>query len=296
MTPAAQEPRPVPRTIWPAFVAYGIFWAANGVVGMITAVVFFAKRFVSGAALPVPAEKLGDTTGLFGAMMESFAQPWVILVSIVGSVLIHTIIALKAAKLTRLPSGQVLRLNRANLRALYLVPALLAILCIGGVFEQVVALADLERISLLPVMGRAVGRAGGLTLVGLVIFFTLAGVAEELFYRGYIQTRLRRRLRPWTAILITAALFGIAHTDPLHTPFAFAAGLYFGWITERSGSIAPAMAVHCVNNLLAVVLPRVLPSGWEARVPWTLLAVYAVVGAASVVLLGRLHRPRAVGP
>jgi membrane protease YdiL (CAAX protease family) len=85
-------------------------------------------------------------------------------------------------------------------------------------------------------------------------------MVEELFFRGYLQTRLVARWGRWTGIALTALAFGLVHMDWVHSTFAFLLGLWLGWMTERAGSIRPAMLVHGANNLLAMVWERWLPS------------------------------------
>ena len=50
---------------------------------------------------------------------------------------------------------------------------------------------------------------------GVVFTFALIAVPEELFFRGWMQNLLERRLGRHTALLVTAVLFGLA---PLPIP------------------------------------------------------------------------------
>jgi membrane protease YdiL (CAAX protease family) len=72
----------------------------------------------------------------------------------------------------------------------------------------------------------------------------LAGVFEELLFRGPIQTALMRKNRPWVAITITAVIFAAAHLDLHGLALRAALGVFLGWIVWRSGSIFPAMLLH----------------------------------------------------
>jgi hypothetical protein len=103
----------------------------------------------------------------------------------------------------------------------------------------------------------------GMSGVMLALLLAVAGLAapaaEELFFRGFMQTRLRARLHPWPAIGVTALAFGLMHLDPVHGAFALAVGLYLGWLTELAGSIRPAIAAHAANNLLSLVQTWLLP-------------------------------------
>ena len=132
---------------------------------------------------------------------------------------------------------------------------ILGMLGLGQALDSLMAITGLGRRGSMETIRAALASASGpgLFLAVLVIGFA-AGVAEEVFFRGYVQSQLRARWRPATAILATSACFGLFHADWIHTPLAFAIGLYLGFITELSGSALPAIACHVVNNSIVTVL------------------------------------------
>ncbi|MEL6809609.1 MAG: type II CAAX endopeptidase family protein [Pseudomonadota bacterium] len=90
--------------------------------------------------------------------------------------------------------------------------------------------------------------------------------AEEVFFRGYIQQQLAARFRsPIIWMIVPATLFGLAHYLPdsagsnAWTIVAWAAlfGILMADLTARSGTLGPAIAVHFVNNLSAMVITSV---------------------------------------
>jgi membrane protease YdiL (CAAX protease family) len=87
-----------------------------------------------------------------------------------------------------------------------------------------------------------------------------APVGEELFFRGYMLTRLRRVWSPGPAILVSAVAFGIIHGEWVHGLLAAGIGVYLGLVTERSGSVVPAVICHAVNNTASVLLSAWLGS------------------------------------
>lgn len=89
------------------------------------------------------------------------------------------------------------------------------------------------------------------TIVGIGL---LAGVCEELFYRGPIQTALLRKLSPWVAIAVGGILFGAIHMDLHGLPLRALLGMLLGWIVWRSGSIFPAMIAHGIYDSTTVAL------------------------------------------
>jgi membrane protease YdiL (CAAX protease family) len=72
----------------------------------------------------------------------------------------------------------------------------------------------------------------------------LAGVCEELFYRGPLQTALARRLPAALALLVGAFLFAAAHLDVQGLLFRTLLGVLLGWIVLRGGSLFPAIVLH----------------------------------------------------
>lgn len=96
---------------------------------------------------------------------------------------------------------------------------------------------------------------GALTLAGVI----LRAVGEEVFFRGFLQGLLRRRLAFWPANLAQGVLFLLPHLLLLLVdarmwpilPVQFLAGLTMGWLRERSGSIGPPSLVHALLNVVA---------------------------------------------
>lgn len=124
----------------------------------------------------------------------------------------------------------------------------------------------------------------------------LAPVAEELFFRGYLQTRFVRRFGAVAGIGLSAALFATLHADVLHMGFAFIAGLGLGWLVVRTGSVWPAVVGHVAVNLPSVLVARVVdaePAGGAAA---SLIVVSLLVVAVAGALLHRWTGARSLEP
>jgi membrane protease YdiL (CAAX protease family) len=91
------------------------------------------------------------------------------------------------------------------------------------------------------------------TLLALTIFPALA---EELVFRGVLARGLAARVGSVWAMLISAALFGLYHLNPPQMVSTFALGVVLAFLTLRSRSIVPALIVHVLNNMIAVLLSR----------------------------------------
>ena len=110
-------------------------------------------------------------------------------------------------------------------------------------------------------------------LVGAAVFVcVVAPVAEEFFFRGFIfgvlrQLRVKlgdRDLGPWIAAMITGILFGLAHAGSAPgkylIPLAFL-GFVLCLVRWRTGSLYPCMALHSLNNSLALGVDQL---NWSA--------------------------------
>ena len=97
-------------------------------------------------------------------------------------------------------------------------------------------------------------RAMSRNAFGILSITIMAPMVEELLFRGAIQGHLQRKgIRPLYAILISSAIFGIVHMNPIQIPFAFAIGSIFGWLYYRTGSLVPGIIGHFINNTIATI-------------------------------------------
>jgi membrane protease YdiL (CAAX protease family) len=83
----------------------------------------------------------------------------------------------------------------------------------------------------------------------------LAGVSEELLFRGVLFGWLTRHLPVWACTVATAALFAGGHGYfPVLLPLGLLFGLVAGWLRARTGSVLPTMVVHILTDALMFVL------------------------------------------
>lgn len=120
-------------------------------------------------------------------------------------------------------------------------------------------------------------------LLPAVSIVLMGPLAEELMFRGVIQTRLARAMPAWIAVVLQAVLFGVTHGTPIQMAYAFLIGLALGFLRSRTGSILPGFAAHAAFN--AMNDPLGLFSG--AGGGWYALAVMAAVSAAGCVCCRR---------
>lgn len=79
-------------------------------------------------------------------------------------------------------------------------------------------------------------------IAGFLFTFSFIAIPEELFFRGWLQNLLERRIGRWGALLLTSALFGMAHWNKRtrfinwrYVLMAAIAGVFYGraWRSER---------------------------------------------------------------
>jgi membrane protease YdiL (CAAX protease family) len=89
-------------------------------------------------------------------------------------------------------------------------------------------------------------------LAALTIFnaLVLAGIVEELFFRGILLPALHRWLGgTWPAVILSAGLFGMTHYPYADTIPALAVfGLVLGYLYARTRSLVMVVMVHAVFN------------------------------------------------
>ncbi|WP_158965194.1 CPBP family intramembrane glutamic endopeptidase [Chachezhania sediminis] len=85
---------------------------------------------------------------------------------------------------------------------------------------------------------------------------------EEVIFRGFLQQSLAARFnRPWVWMAVPSALFALGHYAPdemgdsavLYVLWSFTFGVLMADLTARAGTLGPAIAVHFVNNLVAIL-------------------------------------------
>jgi hypothetical protein len=91
-------------------------------------------------------------------------------------------------------------------------------------------------------------------LPDLALIALLAGVGEELFFRGWLQSVLTSKFEAWLGILIASALFGLAHyLSRTYAIYAGLTGLYLGVIYQISGNLYMVMVIHTLYDFIALM-------------------------------------------
>ena len=134
-------------------------------------------------------------------------------------------------------------------------------LIVGYFILQALPFAPLQRIDQL-VRELFQQHMSHLTLWQLSVIAILAGIGEELFFRGLIQLGLSAGLgvNVWLAILIASLIFGLAHAATLtYFLLAFVISIYFGFLFDYTGNLFVPIAIHALYDLFVFLYIRFTP-------------------------------------
>lgn len=129
---------------------------------------------------------------------------------------------------------------------------------------------------------------GGWTLLATI---GVAPIFEELIFRGRLISIFRQTCSPSGAILLSAALFAVAHGNFIVALNAFIAGVILGYFYFMRGSIFTPMILHICNNALAYAMMELSYQEMSAYELITSSKAFVVVYvvAAAITIVGLIH-------
>lgn len=123
------------------------------------------------------------------------------------------------------------------------------------------------------------GSDTGITLTVILSNMIIAPVVEELIFRGLILSRLKRAVPVVWAVVISSAIFGLAHGQIIWMAYAFVLGVVLSVVAIRTESVAAAILLHAVFNVFGTVIPTVCEDCSTA-----VMGAIAAVGAVAMVI------------
>jgi uncharacterized protein len=92
------------------------------------------------------------------------------------------------------------------------------------------------------------------TLYDFALISMVAGFAEELLFRGLIQSALTNWLGLAAGLVIASLLFGLAHIiTPTYAVLAALIGVYLGWLWIATGNLLAPIVAHALYDFVALV-------------------------------------------
>ena len=123
----------------------------------------------------------------------------------------------------------------------------------------------------------------------MLVFCVVAPICEEFLFRGFIFGALRNWRGPWIAAAITGVLFGALHAASAPAadlvPLA-ALGMLLCAVRQLTGSLYPAIALHALNNAIALGADE----SWGWQIPVTIVAAALAISLLIALALRATRR------
>jgi len=192
-------------------------------------------------------------------MQQVMSQPGALQLGVVVNCLIMLIAGVLGARYAADGApGLANRLGFVAAHPLSVVMVCVGTLGVGSALDSVVYFLGLREAGSLGMLHEALGALSGLELaVATVVLGVGPGLAEEVFFRGFMLRRLLASEGALVSVVASSIAFGLFHFDGVHTPTAAVLGLYLGLAVLYTGSLWPAVLAHTVNNSVATLLAGV---------------------------------------
>lgn len=126
------------------------------------------------------------------------------------------------------------------------------------------------------------------TVWGVLLYIistaVIPALTEEFALRGVVLQNLRKYGDSF-AVVISALLFAVMHGNFVQAPFAFIGGLALGWMAVKTGSLWVGIAIHFLNNLMAVLFDVFKPALGEELYTLVNYGVFFLLLCAGILSL-----------
>ncbi|MBR5248947.1 MAG: HAD hydrolase-like protein [Lachnospiraceae bacterium] len=92
--------------------------------------------------------------------------------------------------------------------------------------------------------------------LGLIVYGVLAPIAEELMFRGIFYNCLRRTMKIPFAMVVSAFLFSVYHSNTSQTMYAAVIGFIMAYAYEAFGNFLVPLAIHVGANMVVYIMTR----------------------------------------
>ncbi|WP_367179347.1 CPBP family intramembrane glutamic endopeptidase [Clostridium sp.] len=97
---------------------------------------------------------------------------------------------------------------------------------------------------------------GNLIWIGLLLLFII-GPGEELYWRGFIQNTLSKKMGETKGYVISVLLYAGVHIITGNVMLVIAAlvcGIFWGWLYKKEKSLLPVIISHAIWDLTIFVI------------------------------------------
>ncbi len=138
-------------------------------------------------------------------------------------------------------------------------------------------------------------------LLGVLVISILAGVGEELVFRGLFQNIFFKALgNPHVAIWLSAFIFGAFHMQFFGILPRMLLGALFGYLYWWSGHLGYAMFAHFANNFFMLIMVYLFHQDLieydiesvDTTPQWWIILIFAVMTTLSLLAFYRIFNSR----
>lgn len=239
---------PLSPTLWPpdAFRWWKSALVAFGVLAALFGSFTFSAAFLLAFGFARLSDLRNPTTLTWPALLSQLVAYVVALALLVGLLPGLARRSLHALGL-RAPRWSDLAWGIAGAIAMVIVAAMI------GAIQETVFHVKADEVQVQWLRGARGAMIGGFVFLACVA----APFFEELAFRGLLFNALLRYMPVWLAMLVSAALFGLAHMQAGNAGAVaplVGAGLVLTAVYYRTGSLVASMVTHAVFNLFTVVV------------------------------------------
>ncbi|HZY86625.1 MAG TPA: CPBP family intramembrane glutamic endopeptidase [Gemmataceae bacterium] len=92
------------------------------------------------------------------------------------------------------------------------------------------------------------------TVVDLLGIAVLAGLGEEMLFRGVLQGSFSQRANPWVGLALASVVFGLMHfITPTYAVLATLMGAYLGLVWQWTGNLLAVVLMHALYDFLVLL-------------------------------------------
>jgi len=95
--------------------------------------------------------------------------------------------------------------------------------------------------------------SGKFFFLGIFVYALLPAIAEEIVFRGIIQTSIQSKYNGFVAITISTLLFVLMHGALQQTVYQLVMGVMLGYVACVGGSILYSIILHFLNNTFVLL-------------------------------------------
>lgn len=97
-------------------------------------------------------------------------------------------------------------------------------------------------------------KQGGVLFLSTVFAAVFGPIAEEIFFRGFMYTAVKKALGVFWGCVITAVVFSLLHAHVVGFLPIMALGILLAYIYEKTGSLVSCISVHVIHNVAMVMV------------------------------------------